>query len=91
MTSRNYPPQQDTHMNSETRKHTQNLHRFQTDGVPALRGGSRFSIPPLTKKVSVTDAIGKEKTTSLQWSVIASISHTSGRAPCLGRVEPHGL
>lgn len=56
-----FQPQQDSHLNSEMRQRTWNLHRFQTDRVPALRGGSRHSIPPLTKKLSVTDATAKRK------------------------------
>lgn len=56
-----FQPQKDSHLYSETRQRTWNLHRFQTDGVPALRGGSRHSIPPLTKKLPVTDATAKRK------------------------------
>lgn len=43
--------------------HTQNLYRFKTDRVPALRRGrgSRHRVPTVTKKLSITDPIGKEK------------------------------
>lgn len=60
------------------RQQAQHLHRFKTEGVPALERGHRHGLPHLTKRLSTTNTHKKRKK---QFSQVG-ISYTSGQASC---------
>lgn len=50
------------------RQQAQHLHRFKTEGVPALGRGHRLGLPHLTKRLSTINT-GKGKSSFLKWAL----------------------
>lgn len=56
------------HMNSgRLWEHTQDLHKFKPENLPAQRKGRRHKCPPLTRKLFVMDSCREKETIFLQW------------------------
>lgn len=79
MTSRKHylHPQQDSHMNSRDETVYTKPAQIPDRQGPSTERGSRHSTPPLTK-LSVTDAIGKEKTTILSGASLDRLATLQG-------------
>jgi hypothetical protein len=42
-------------MNSHIQKHTEDMHRFKAEKIPAVRRGGRHTVPSITKKLIPID------------------------------------
>lgn len=67
----------DVHRNSQKRwQHEQDLHRFEPNGVPALRVGSEHRAPPLAKKLFAIDNLISKRTSVVYNGVSLGVSFT---------------